>query len=116
MPSRLLACRDVVQPLLRGWQRQRAACCGCLPSDPGRCHQCQKSSPQTATESQLKIYLSQDITGNIMLKWRGLQYAPTPSICTLLPPTLPQACHGTVHMPAVHASLLYMAACDQQVA
>ena len=31
-------------------------------------------------------------------------------------PTLPQVRHGTVHMPAVHACLLCMAACDQQVA
>ena len=30
-------------------------------------------------------------------------------------PSLPQACHGTVYMPAVHAYLLCMAACDKQV-
>ena len=28
---------------------------------------------------------------------------------------LPHACHGTVYMPAVHAYLLCMAACDKQV-
>ena len=33
----------------------------------------------------------------------------------LAAPILPQACHDTVPLPAKHASLLCMAACDQQV-
>ena len=57
--------------------------------------------------------------------WQYYAEVQRPAVCTNSfhlysaappPPTLPQACHGTVHMPAVRASLLYMAACDQQVA
>ena len=38
-----------------------------------------------------------------------------PSFCTLLLLSLPQACNDTVHLPLMHASLICMAACDQQV-
>ena len=39
----------------------------------------------------------------------------TSSFCTLLLLSLPQACNDTVHLPLMHASLICMAACDQQV-
>ena len=57
-------------------------------------------------------------------RWESVAWRPeSEQACDMHSPThlhhaalpLPQACPGTVYMPAVHAHLLCMAACDQQV-